>query len=235
MAAYIMDAKMSDIPVNGQLDKLLIFRNYPLELKNRILTKKEGTLGAILVIGNYDANYGNFTDFDSVSGLESIAPATKAVTHKMINVELRGLGSNTNDVDINALTLVNLSNASTFKSIRVFESLDDGIEIFGGNVHMKKIRVRNAADDYFDTDHKHSGTINGLQLYQTSKTLGKSLIECGDSKGSTRTKFVNVTFNDGTDLSTYQNNGDDKHLNIKKGSKVTINGVILTKPQDELP
>ena len=232
---YILDAQMSDIPDDGVLEKLLIFRNYPLDLQNMTITKKANTLGSILVVGKQNSSYGNFTDFKNVSGLESIAPPTTTVTHKMNNVNLIGLGNNTDDKDINALTLVNVSNTSTFTNIQVIDAQDDGIEIFGGNVNMYNVMVDSAADDYFDTDHAHSGTITNLKLFQTSKRLGKSLIECGNSGGTTTTTFVNVTFNGGLSISTYQNNGSDKNFNIKSGSEVTINGFLLTAAQDEFP
>ena len=232
---YILDAQMSDIPDDGVLEKLLIFRKYALDLQDMTITKKANTLGAIMVVGKHKSDYGNFTDFKNVTGLESIEPPTTAVAHKMNNVKLVGLGNNTDDKDINALTLVNLSDASTFTKIRVIDAQDDGIEIFGGNVNMTDVMVDSAADDYFDTDHGHSGTITNLKLFQTSKRLGKSLIECGNSGGTTTTTFVNVTFNDSTDVSSYQNNGSDNIFNIKSGSEVTINGDVLTGPQDAFP
>ena len=231
---FIMDAKMSDIPKDGVISTLLIFRNNPLNVENMTLTKKQGTLGSILVIGNDSQQYGDFTDFKSVPGLESIAPASKFVQHKMNNVILRGLGNNTDDKDINALTLVNLSSNHQFSNISVMESEDDGVEIFGGSVNMSNITVADAKDDYFDTDHGHSGTISNLKLYQSSNWRGKSLIECGNKKGSTTTKFTNLTFNNGLDVSKYSNNGSDKNFNIKSGSVVEINGQTLTEPQDEI-
>ena len=129
------------------------------------LSKKQGTLGSILVIGNHSQQYGDFTDFKSVPGLESISPASLSVQHKMNNVILRGLGNNTDDKDINALTLVNLSNNHQFSNISVMESEDDGVEIFGGSVNMSNITVADAKDDYFDTDHGHSGTISNLNFF----------------------------------------------------------------------
>ena len=240
---YILDAQMSDIPDDGVIDKILIFRNYALDLQDMTITKKANTLGAIMVVGKHKSDYGNFTDFKNVTGLESIEPATEEVVHTMINVKLVGLGNNTDDKDINALTLVNLSDAHKFEKIRVIDAQDDGIEIFGGSVDMTDVMVDSAADDYFDTDHGHSGTINNLSLIQTSKWLGKSLIECGNSGGTTTTTFENVTFNGVFNVSSYQNNGSDKNFNIKsKGndlekydSEVKINGVVLTSPQNELP
>ena len=118
--------------------------------------------------------------------------------------------------------------------IVLIESEDDGIEIFGGSVNMSNITVSNAHDDYFDTDHGHSGTIDGLKLYQSSRYKGKSLIECGNTKGTTTTTFKNVTFND-FDVSGYVNNSDDKNFNIKTGSMITINGKILNQSTNILP
>ena len=211
-----MDAQMSDIPQDGEIDKLMIFRNYPLDLQDRKLTKTPGTLGAIMVIGQAIPDFGNFTDLENVYGLNEIAPANGVVPHKMKNVVLNGLGNNTDNKDINCLTLINLGNdGHEFDDIEVIESQDDGIEIFGGSVNMSNITISNAHDDYFDTDYGHSGTIDGLKLYQSSRYKGKSLIECGNKKGSTTTIFKNVTFNDNFDVSSYVNNGSDKNFNIK--------------------
>ena len=153
----------------------------------------------------------------------------------MKNVVLQGLGYN--EKDINALTLVTLGGdeGHVFENIKVIDSQDDGIEIFGGSVNMSDILIDSATDDFFDTDDGHSGTITNLSLYQTAKWLGKSLIECGNSGDPTTTKFENVTFNNGTDVSTYQNNGSDMNFNINSGSEVTINGFVLTEPQDAFP
>lgn len=60
--SFLMDAKMSNIPLNGELDRIYIFRNYPLVLENRELTRKKGTLGSILIISQGDS----FTDFSMV-------------------------------------------------------------------------------------------------------------------------------------------------------------------------
>ena len=229
----VMDAEMSDIPEDGVLDKILIFRENALDLEDRMLSRKEGTLGAILVVGQADSSYGDFTDFKQVSGLESIAPATKTVKHVMKNVTLTGLGSN--ELDINALTLVNLNDTHEFDEIALINAQDDGIEIFGGSVNMSNITVQDAVDDYFDTDHAHTGTITNLNLIQTDSTKGKSLIECGNSNGTTATKFVYLTYNGGYDVSSYQNNGSVKNFNIKSGSVVTINGETFTSGIDKLP
>ena len=226
---FLMDAQMSDIPENGVLDKIFIFRNNPLNLVNRTLTRKPGTLGSILVVGQG----ATFNDFGQIAGLEGIESASQSVTHKMENVVLEGLGSDIRD--INALTLVNVDNNSTFDNITVNNSQDDGIEIFGGSVNMSNITIVDAVDDYFDSDHGHSGTISNLDLKQQQSGKGKSLIECGNSKGTTTTKFVNLTYDGGNNVSNYQNNGSDKNLNIKSGSSVEVNGITLTQPQDNLP
>jgi hypothetical protein len=169
-----------------------------------------------------------------IEGFESIAGAEKEVIHKMENVTLRGLGNN--ELDINYLTLVNLNNKHTFKNISVFNSQDDGIEIFGGSVNMSNITVHDAMDDYFDTDHGHSGVITNLKLHQSSQFREKSLIECGNSLGSTRTKFVKLTYgSQGVDVENYVNNGSDENFNIKSGSSVEINGILLTEAVDEIP
>ena len=226
---YKLDATMDDIPNDGVLDKLLIFRNNPLNIENKSLMKKQGTLGSILVIGD---GSDNFTDFNNVPGLETIEPANAKITHKMKNVVLIGLGDNDND--INALTLVNLDKNNTFENIHVINSQDDGIEIFGGTVDMSNITIQDAKDDYFDTDTGHSGTITNLNLIQIDPSNGMSLIECGGASATT-TKFVNVKYKDPRSVDGYTNNSSDKNFNIKNGSTVMINNVSLSDATDTLP
>ena len=226
---YKLDATMDDIPNDGVLDKLLIFRNNPLNIENKSLIKKQGTLGSILVIGD---GSNNFTDFNNVPGLETIEPANAKINHKMKNVTLIGLGDNDND--INALTLVNLDKNNTFENIHVINSQDDGIEIFGGTVDMSNITIQDAKDDYFDTDTGHSGTITNLNLIQIDPSNGMSLIECGGASATT-TKFVNVKYKDPRSVDGYTNNSSDKNFNIKNGSTVMINNVSLSDATDTLP
>ena len=232
---YVMDATMSDIPANGILNKILFFRNFPLDLSNTTLSGTTGggsyvgRSGGIVIIGPGDST---FTDFDFIYGLENIAPATSQVKHTMKNVTLNNLGSNVKDV--NALTLVNLDNSHTFDNITINNSQDDGIEIFGGNVNISNLTIQDAIDDYFDSDKGHSGTITNLNLIQTDPSIGKSLIECGNSDGNTTTTFTGVTYNNGTDFSAYTNNSSDLRFNIKTGSSVKINGTTYTAPTDTL-
>ena len=73
---YVLDAQMSDIPDDGELDKLLIFRKYALDLQDMTLTKKPNTLGAIMVVGRDipDNKLTNrrFIDLAAVYGLSLI-------------------------------------------------------------------------------------------------------------------------------------------------------------------
>ena len=90
---------------------------------------------------------------------------------------------------------------------------------------MSNITVQDAVDDYFDTDHAHTGTITNLNLIQTdsNKDKGKSLVECGKSNGTTKTKFVNLTYDGGNDASAYTKNGYDLKFNIKLRPSGTTN------------
>lgn len=54
--------------------------------------------------------------------------------------------------ELQALTLAGVGAGTTIEYVQSFNSSDDGIEIFGGNVNLKHIVINGADDDAFDTD-----------------------------------------------------------------------------------
>jgi hypothetical protein len=54
--------------------------------------------------------------------------------------------------ELQGLTMAGVGTGTTVEFIQVHNSSDDGIEIFGGNVNLRRIVITGADDDAFDTD-----------------------------------------------------------------------------------
>ena len=54
--------------------------------------------------------------------------------------------------ELQGLTMAGVGSGTTVEFIQVHNSSDDGIEIFGGNVNLRRIVITGADDDGFDTD-----------------------------------------------------------------------------------
>ncbi|MFJ6024994.1 hypothetical protein ACIQC9_10425 [Brevundimonas sp. NPDC092305] len=54
--------------------------------------------------------------------------------------------------ELQGLTLAGVGNGTTIDHIQIYNSSDDGIEIFGGNVNLSHIVINGADDDGLDTD-----------------------------------------------------------------------------------
>lgn len=66
-----------------------------------------------------------------------------------------------NNNELQALTLAGVGSGTTIDYVQSYNSSDDGIEIFGGNVNLKHIVINGADDDGLDTD---SGWRGGAQF-----------------------------------------------------------------------
>ena len=54
--------------------------------------------------------------------------------------------------ELQALTLAGVGSGTTIEYVQSYNSSDDGIEIFGGNVNLRYLVINGADDDAFDTD-----------------------------------------------------------------------------------
>src|SRR5690606_3509128 len=53
---------------------------------------------------------------------------------------------------LQALTLAGVGSGTTVEYVQSYNSSDDGIEIFGGNVNLRRVVITGADDDGLDTD-----------------------------------------------------------------------------------
>jgi hypothetical protein len=84
--------------------------------------------------------------------------------------------------DLNGLTLGGVGSATTIDSIQVHNSGDDGIEVFGGTVNMKRVIITGALDDSLDCDYGWTGNVQFMIVRQSALAGGPDgLVECSNA------------------------------------------------------
>ena len=96
-------------------------------------------------------------------------------------VQLRYSGSVlANGDELQALTTGGVGSATTFSNIMSFNSSDDGVEFFGGQVNMKGLVVVGAEDDSIDTDTGVKANLQYVIAVQRANA-GDGIIEADSS------------------------------------------------------
>lgn len=116
------------------------------------------------------ALYGGATDTDDSGSLQF--------------VQIRYPGAFFNGVsgdDLNGLTLAGVGSGTVIDRLQIHNSGDDGIEIFGGKVSMKRVVLTGELDDSLDCDSGWTGNVQFLVVKQTALSGGPDgLIECSN-------------------------------------------------------
>ena len=151
--------------------------------------------------------------------------------------------------EINGLTLGGVGNGTIIENIEVVANQDDGIEWFGGTVHVTNVVILNAGDDAIDTDQGWSGTLDNFVIINSGdealeldgpegSSLGTHTITNGtikalnslglvDSDPNSRYYLSNVYFND---LSLGQS--FDELPNVDSDGFYEINNLEVTLPSN---
>ena len=102
------------------------------------------------------------------------------------------------DNELNGLTLGGCGSNTIVRNVQVHRSLDDGIEMFGGNVDLKNIVLTGAGDDSIDWDWGWTGNVQ-FAVIQQHPDAGDNAFE-GDNNGNdheamprSEPTFYNVT------------------------------------------
>jgi hypothetical protein len=78
-------------------------------------------------------------------------PADNSGRLRYIQIKYSGFEISTGN-ELQGLTLGGVGSGTTIDHIQVYNSSDDGIEIFGGNANLRHIVINGADDDGLDTD-----------------------------------------------------------------------------------
>lgn len=86
------------------------------------------------------------------------------------------------DNELNGLTLGGCGSNTLIDHVQVHQALDDGVEVFGGNVDLRHVLITGAGDDALDWDMGWQGRVQFLAVQQHS-SIGDNAFE-GDSNKS---------------------------------------------------
>lgn len=134
--------------------------------------------------------------------------------------------------ELQALTLYSVGSGTQLDHINLYQSVDDGIELFGGTVDVKYLVVKGTQDDTFDYDQGWTGRGQfwvGVQTEGTPSNRGFESDGCADQancaggNGPTSPKIYNVTIY-GNDVE----NGEDIYgLYLREGMEGAYGNIII--------
>lgn len=125
-------------------------------------------------------------------------PGDSSGTMSYVQIRYSGFILSNGD-ELQSLTTGGVGSGTTFNNIMSYNSSDDGVEFFGGEVNVNRLVVVGAEDDSIDTDTGVQANLFEVIAVQRS-SAGDTILE-GDSNNSVsddtprqRTNIVNATF-----------------------------------------
>lgn len=150
---YILVAQGGQIFANGTADK-------PVTMTSAAANPKAEDWGG-LIINGYAPLAGGETasaeiNTDYKYGGNKVDDNSGVLTY--VTIAYTG-ARNSAEVEHNGLTLNGVGNGTKIENIYIPYSADDGVEFFGGSVHVKNLFVLNSDDDCFDVTQGWTGTL----------------------------------------------------------------------------
>ncbi len=206
------------------------------------LKRVRGLWGGIIVLGNATTN--NSVQ-KRIEGIPSTEPrgvygpgdgetgddADNSGTLQFVSIRHGGTNIGEGN-EINGLTLGCVGSGTTIEDVEIISNMDDGIEFFGGNAHVKRALVAFVGDDSFDTDEGFHGKGQFWCAVQDEETGDR----CAEQDGGTGDDeagqpyampvYYNVTYlGNGGDLMIFRDNAGGTYANsvfanCKKGVRI---------------
>ncbi|WP_373095669.1 hypothetical protein [Zhongshania sp.] len=132
--------------------------------------RSAGDWGGVVLLGNAPVN----TADAQIEGLDAgdtrgmfggVDASANCGVLEFARIEFAGFEVYANN-ELNGLTLGGCGSKTIIRNVQVHRALDDGIEIFGGNVDLRHILITGAADDSLDWDMGWTGRVQFMQVQQ---------------------------------------------------------------------
>src|SRR5699024_2676395 len=134
--------------------------------------------------------------------------------------------------ELQARTLYSVGSGTQLDHISIYQSVDDGVELFGGTVDIKYLVIKGAQDDTFDYDQGWTGRGQfwvGVQTEGTPSNRGfendgcDDVANCDSGNGPTSPQIYNVTIY-GNDAA----NGETiRGLHLREGIEGEYKNIII--------
>lgn len=217
----------SKIFARGTADEPIVFTSAQSEgLRNR------GDWGGVVLLGNAPINRGSA----HIEGIPEEDPRGRFggnnTKHncgvlEYVRIEFAGYEIGANN-ELNGLTLGGCSDASIIRYIQVHRGLDDGIEVFGGNVDLSHVVITGAKDDSFDWDMGWRGRVQ-FMVVQQHPDVGDNAFEGDnwksqpDAEPRSAPVFYNMTL-----VGSRNFEQDQRAMTLRRGTGGIFRNAIIT-------
>ncbi len=167
-----------------------------------------------------------------VDGGESFIDEDDSGQLSYVRIEYSGY-SIADGSELQALTLYSVGSGTQLDHINLFQSVDDGIELFGGTVDVKYLVISGAQDDTFDYDQGWTGRGQfwvGVQSSGVPSNRGfendgcADQADCDGGNGPTSPSIYNVTI-----FGNSTTNGDNIFgVYLREGMEGEYKNIIVT-------
>ena len=159
----------AQIDARGEADAPVVFTS-----AQPIGSRRPGDWGGVVLLGNAPLNKEIPRQIEGIAGDEARAQygGTDASANcgaiQWARIEFAGfeLTNGEDGNELNGLTLGGCGRNTFIRNVQVHRGLDDGIELFGGNVDLKFIVISGAGDDSLDWDEGWNGRAQFVVVQQ---------------------------------------------------------------------
>ncbi|MBQ0796388.1 hypothetical protein [Zhongshania sp.] len=193
--------------------------------------RQAGDWGGIVMLGNAPVNTADAQIEGLVAGdTRGMFGGTDANDNcgvlEYARIEFAGFEVYANN-ELNGLTLGGCGSKTIVRNVQVHRALDDGIEVFGGNVDLRHILITGAADDSLDWDMGWTGRVQFLQIQQYAG-VGDNGFEADNREGNYQAEPVseptlyNVTLLGMNSRDKYQ-----RAMTLRRGTGGHFNNMVI--------
>lgn len=166
---------------------------------------------------------------DTLFGGNVANDSSGTITYTQVN--FTGVGANASEIQ--GITTGGVGSGTVMNHIQIHNSLDDGIESFGGTQNMDHLVMTGIADDSLDTDNGYRGSVQFLlAVRRANGTVGDSagnqtMLEVdssavNDAQPRQYLRLANFTF--------IQNTPNEPAIRLRGGADVDlVNGIVIAK------
>ncbi len=194
--ADLSDPARSDTSTSREWAGLIVLGRGPIRGCNSAVA--QATVACENAIEGVTAGTGRQALYGGAAGTDN----SGRISHLQIRYPGAFLTSAAAGDDLNGLTLGGVGSATVIENVQVHNSGDDGIEVFGGTVNMKRIVLTGTTDDSLDYDDGWRGKVQFAIIVQNPISGGPDrIVEASNRKGSssddtlfTNPQIANFTF-----------------------------------------
>lgn len=196
--------------------------------------------GGVVLLGNAptalaDRTIEGLEEGDTRGGFGGSDADSNCGVLQYVRIEFAGFEAFANN-ELNGLTLGGCGRRTVLRYVQVHQTLDDGIEFFGGMADMRNIVISSAGDDSLDWDTGWQGRVQFLIIQQeNSAEVGDHGWEADNvEKEDGQTDAVydlqprsNPTIYNVTMVGSNNPEGGQRGMNLRRGTGVTARNIIM--------